>query len=449
MEKPAYSQGQKPRNTLYLTLKNMFTYAAIGEEVSLDIFSDHVTGILEGIDSNGITLRIGDSQQFYPANTILMIDRSYPAPDVMTSEAHEFLRATDALLQYENLSIPVQYAQTFSRFIPYSMNMDFIELFQQKRTKNVRKLDQKTKQAMLAELDLVCRRIGDLPQDEYLAARAFIHFAARDYTKGMQELLQVCLNAADQDSLYCLLPLACYCADLRHRSLALYWLGKFFSYFPPMIDEKQEQLVDSVWVYYLKSAVAQNYFDELKPLLERLFQEYPKTALISVAYMYLLQHAYDMGRLLLGAARSELDMITLDRFRMYCLHLSTSPFDEEHYGTFYRFRMRMDEILSKEHPLYTSYADGHNGDLMGFVYEYIPNSGYCRVLGFDTMIYFWHFDNSTYSGSNQTQYLIKTIENQMCSMQPVEDEQAVRIRFRAIDGQYANRGYAVTDVQIE
>ena len=448
MENATCRNSQDTPRFLYQNKQALLRSAAIGEEVSIEILGgDSVTGTLEEISSKGVTIQTETDRRLIPMDQILLLKRKRSGPVALKQDAGRFFKQAKAVMNTQGLSIPVQYAETFERILPYSTNQALAALFQRRSTRGIPTMNQKTKLAVMAELELVFRRVGGLEQDEILAARAFVHFAARDYTHGLAELLKVCLPASNQDSLYCLLPLACYCADLRQQPLAHYWLSHFFRYFTPDTDENDRQLIDPVWLYYLKCAVSRNCYDDLIPKLEALFREHPKTALHSVAFMYFLQNAFDMGQQLLCEAQSDVRMITEDQFRTYCIPLSSSPFDEEHFGSFYRFRMRMNEILSSG--LYQSYTDNPNADLIGFVYEYIPDSGYCRVLGYDLMIYFWHFDRSLSAGGNQSQYLRNAIEEQMCSMQPVEDEKPVRIRFRATSGKYANQGYTITDVQLE
>lgn len=280
------------------------------------------------------------------------------------------------------------------------------------------------------------------PEGQSIALRAFIRLLGKDYAGALGELLPHMLN---REVRYFLPAIGLY-SDMGDGAATFFWAMELFGLLlgdpegqglgrllaqagPGAVDvpggpvwtQCLEQ--SAYWWAYLRLAVAFDYYEKVLEHIELLYAFAPNLAIRSLAYLFSLKNDGYKSELLYRESRSFGQKLSLERLRTFYPSLSYHITMKDWGSFFYRYYLRMNEILKEG--LFRSYEDGV--EMAGYVYEYVNQRDcYCRVLGLDLISYFLHFDNDPVTNEIRRQ-----CRREMGTLQPVRQEQPIRVCFRS------------------
>lgn len=328
------------------------------------------------------------------------------------------------------------YRNIFDKIAENTTNVFLATIFKTYNTKKLITIDYKEENEFLKIVDAILKRLNT-SCNERNAARALIYLAAKDYAKGLDELIQAISNSEDPKRL---LPLICYYQDMSDGAGAFYWAS---SYYENSILVFEEQ--DGLWWNYLLQVVSFDYYDDIVNQLLDIYEISPLFAVKSLGFLFFARNDMYKGTMMIEESTKE-NIITKEQFYTYLGLLQYGKLYGEHYSYYARYCKWISLILSDEEPLYKSFEQ--DVGIYGFIYDFVPRQGYCKVLGIDLLSYFMHFDNCTIEDANNTKSIRNKLQKEICSMSSVEDELPVCIEFCRLGGIDSKKNYAITRAEL-
>ena len=357
------------------------------------------------------------------------------------------------MLEKSNMAFSVRYSLTtcyddlFDKIADMAYDIRLSQLF---RVKNSRKMydviDDAYKDRYFNILDSVINKIYLNDADPRMAtaksvARGLVCLAAKDYACGVRELIELMQNYRD------LLPLVCFYHDLGDECGCFYWLSIYYDYVLQNASEFKNSFdqENGLWWNYLSQAVSLNYYDRLIPQLLDLFDIDASQAIRSLSFVFYKANEYNKS-ITLFYDQNKIGLVLLkDWYEKFFYSLGEGNLYNEHYSRYARYLKCLETIIDNQ--LYHSYASA-NDIISGIVYEYVPSRGYCRVLGYDLLSYFLHFDDDSKPNGNSSFNIKKALNREICSLEPVENEFPVSVKFQRNENKYAKKSYDVFNAEL-
>ena len=233
------------------------------------------------------------------------------------------------------------------------------------------------------------------------------------------------------------MPLVCYYQDMADGAGAFYWAGIYYE------DLNMIYANEGLWWNYLLQTVTFDYYDGIIYQLLDLYDNRPQLAIESLAFLFFAKTDYYKGDLLYRESRKN-PVMSKPQFRVYLNSLKYGSMYGEHYSYYARYDRWVSAILDND--MYTNYTT--DSGLYGFIYDYVPGQGYCKVLGLDLLSYFMHFDDCNVTDANNTKSIRTKLQREICSMSPVEDELPVCVEFCRSGIVNSKRSYAVSRAEL-
>lgn len=423
---------------MLLTKMEVLQSARVGCTVVADCKNgDKLQGILKGVSEEYIELLLEKEQntrlRWEEILVVSISDDFWEEPK--EQEAYQWWKKQYNYASNSRFSLGVSYRELFDQIAELSGDPIMASLYKITNSKKLYMIDQKDEKRFQKSLDTYLKRMK-VTDNEVSAARALIYLAAKDYSTGLKELVEIISDSEDPKKI---LPLICYYQDMSDGAGAFYWAGTCYD------DQNMIDQNEGLWWNYLLQAVTFDYYDEVTYQLLDLYDSRPRLALESLAFLFFAKTDYYKGTLMYREARKDSPM-SKAQFRMYLSSLQYGKMYGEHYSYYARYKKWVSVILDEDYDIYRTYNT--DDGLCGFIYDYVPGQGYCKVVGLDLLSYFLHFDDCNVTDANNTKSIRAKLQREVCSMSPVEDELPVCIEFCRSGAVNSKRSYAVLRAEL-
>lgn len=362
-------------------------------------------------------------------------------PDDLTEknskEAYQWWKQQQNIASKTKFSLTTCYRSLYDKIAQLSTNVQMLALFSAVNPKKILMLDSAESEKCMQLAGYLANQLKVSPI-ENLAIKSLIYLASKEYAVGIDRLIE---DISYSDDPHRLLPLICFYQDMSDSAGAFYWASSYFE----DINIVTENEKNNLWWNYLLQAVTFEYYDELIPQLLHIYDISPKFALESLAFLFFARNDFYKGSLLYKEFKKQ-NVISKEQYNVHLYSLHYGRMYGEHYSYYARYKRWVSFILDEETYLYQSY-DFDTG-LNGFVYDYVPSQGYCKVVGLDLLSYFLHFDNCNIMDANNTKSIRSKLQKEICSMSSIEDELPVCIEFCRIGGLDLKRSYAIIRAEL-
>ena len=421
---------------MLLTKVDILQAAMIDCNITVDCKNGNkIDGIIKGLSD--IAIEIENEQGKKSAlswNDILVISTSDDLTEKNSKDAYQWWKQQQNIAVKTRFSLTTCYRSVFDNISRLSSNILISTLFSATNPKKLLLLDSSERKKGLQLANHLANQLK-ASQIEKIAMTALINLAAKEYATGLDQLID---DIAYLDDEHRLLPLICFYQDMSDSAGAFYWASSYF-------DNIKLITANDLWWNYLLQAVSFEYYDELIPQLLHLYDVLPKFAIQSLSFLFFARNDFYKGSILYKESKNK-DIISKEQYNVYLYSLHYGRMYGEHYSYYARYKRWVSLILDDDIDLYQSY----NSDtgLNGFVYDFVPYQGYCKVVGLDLLSYFLHFDNCNIMDANNTKSIRSKLQKEICSMSPVEEELPVCIEFCRTGGIDSKRSYAITRAEL-
>ena len=408
----------------------------IGNTVTVDCKNGKkIEGVISSISDIELRLFVGkdNSIQLFWDDVLILT-----APDDLTEknskEAYQWWKQQQNIALKSRFSLTTCYRALFDKIAKLSTNVMMTSLFSAANPKKLLLLNSSECEKCLQLEGHIAHQLKISPI-ENIASKSLIYLASKEYAVGLDELLDEISCSEDDDRL---LPHICFYQDMADGAGAFYWASSYF-------DDRKKIFENNLWWNYLLQTVSFEYYDEVIPQLLHIYDISPRFALQSLSFLFFARNDFYKGSLLFNESQ-KLNSISKEQYNIYLYSLHYGRMYGEHYSYYARYRRWVSLILDEEIDLYQSY--NCDTGLNGFVYDYVPSQGYCKVVGLDLLSYFLHFDNCNVMDANNTKSIRSKLQKEICSMSSIEDELPVCIEFCRIGGFDLKRSYAITRAEL-
>lgn len=439
------------------------------------------TGIFEGtllaVDAEHLQIMFQGGRRTIPISNILAVEFA----ENVSQASQELLDAFKKEHQIGNRSradFQVRYRELFDRLLLLNPSATLTSVLAATSKRKLLALSEGERCECREELSRLFNSLAQhdiaVTEEDRAAAAAYVNYAACSMPEGFTELLFFALQNSPSASSY-YLPLACFLDSLNDGAGSLFWQTQYYNQTIRDMNPPEMSTADKdAWFQYLETAVVMDYLPDVSKQLEILYEKDPAFALESLIYLLLCRNHRSIAGIAYGLwaeLRSGLDMttpnslcksaVTRERFLSFFPYLSESFFRHDHYSYYYRYQKSVQLILARlkdkaresgipgddiawcAKALRLCLQEEDSGDSYGIIYDFVPHRGFCRVLGFDFLSYFLHFDEADVKGNN-SESLKKIVMARMCSAIPVEEETPVPIVFQKTLSRQRSRWNAIT-----
>ena len=365
---------------------------------------------------------------------ILVLTISDDLTEKNSKESYQWWKQQQNIASKTKFSLTTCYRSLYDKIAQLSTNVLMSALFSAVNPKRILMLDSAESEKCLHLAGHLANQLKVSPI-ENVAIKSLIYLASKEYAVGIDRLIDD-ISCSEDD--HRLLPLICFYQDMSDSAGAFYWASSYF-------DEVNIIIENNLWWNYLLQAVTFEYYDELIPQLLHIYDVSPKFAFQSLSFLFFARNDFYKGSLLYKESQKP-NGISKEQYNVHLYSLQYGRMYGEHYSYYARYRRWVSLILDEETDLYQSY-DLDTG-LNGFVYDYVPSQGYCKVVGLDLLSYFLYFDNCNVMDANNTKSIRSKLQKEICSMSSIEDELPVCIEFCRIGGLDLKRSYAITRAEL-
>lgn len=203
----------------------------------------------------------------------------------------------------------------------------------------------------------------------------------------------------------------CLSAQMKNYMETIFWLECYYLH-----GNVPTVVWNNTWWFYLRMASKYATYETSIPLLKKMAEISPKTAVQGIAYLLMLNNNANYAIQVLDYVD---EYLTINE-AVELIESNSSVLVSDIDNNYHRFIRCIQSIIEKGE--ICAYDDTE--DIMGYVYDYIPDREFGFILGFDLIVYF--FRKESINSDN----VIKHIKNNICSMSSVNEEALVMVTFR-------------------